>query len=48
MRKPSEGIRKASITLDAEIPDCAKALKISVSAVAEAALKTAVAEAQHR
>jgi antitoxin CcdA len=37
--------RKTSLTLDAEVLDCAKALEINVSAVAEAALKRAVAEA---
>jgi len=39
--------RKTSLTLDAEVLDGAKALKINVSAVAEAALKSAVASAQH-
>lgn len=34
--------RKTSLTLDAEVLDCAKALDINVSAVAEAALKSAV------
>ena len=38
--------RKTSLTLDAEVLDCAKALEINVSAVAEAALKKAVAEAR--
>lgn len=40
--------RKTSLTLDADVLDCAKALEINVSAVAEAALKKAVAEARHR
>lgn len=40
--------RKTSLTLDAEALDYAKALEINVSAVAEAALKKAVAEARHR
>lgn len=40
--------RKTSVTLDAEMLDCAKALEINVSAVAEAALKSAVASARHR
>lgn len=39
--------RKTSLTLDAEMLDCAKALEINVSAVAEAALKSAVASARH-
>lgn len=39
--------RKTSLTLDAETLDCAKALQINVSAVAEAALKSAVASARH-
>jgi antitoxin CcdA len=39
--------RKTSLTLDAEVLDCAKALEINVSAVAEAALKSAVASARH-
>lgn len=39
--------RKTSLTLDAEMLDGAKALGINVSAVAEAALKNAVASAQH-
>jgi antitoxin CcdA len=39
--------RKTSLTLDAELLDGAKALKINVSAVAEAALKNAVANARH-
>jgi antitoxin CcdA len=38
--------RKTSLTLDAEVLDDAKALNINVSAVAEAALKSAVAEAR--
>ncbi len=38
--------RKTSLTLDAEVLDCAKALEINVSAVAEAALRKAVAEAR--
>jgi len=38
--------RKTSLTLDAEVLDGAKALKINVSAVAEAALKSAVASAR--
>jgi antitoxin CcdA len=38
--------RKTSLTLDAEVLDGAKALKINVSAVAEAALKNAVASAR--
>lgn len=40
--------RKISLTLDADVLDCAKALEINVSAVAEAALKTAVAHARHK
>lgn len=39
--------RKTSLTLDAELMDGAKALGINVSAVAEAALKNAVASARH-
>lgn len=39
--------RKTSLTLDAELLDSAKAQGINVSAVAEAALKTAVAQARH-
>jgi antitoxin CcdA len=39
--------RKTSLTLDAEVMDGAKALGINVSAVAEAALKHAVASARH-
>jgi antitoxin CcdA len=39
--------RKTSLTLDAEALDSAKALDINVSAVAEAALKNAVAQARH-
>ncbi len=38
--------RKTSLTLDAEVLDYAKALEINVSAVAEAALRKAVAEAR--
>ena len=38
--------RKTSLTLDAEVLDSAKALDINVSAVAEAALKNAVASAR--
>lgn len=38
--------RKTSVTLDAEVLDCAKALEINVSAVAETALRKAVAEAR--
>ena len=38
--------RKTSLTLDAELLDDAKALEINVSAVADAALKTAVANAR--
>ena len=40
--------RKTSLTLDAEVLDTAKALDINVSAVAEAALKSAVAEARQQ
>jgi antitoxin CcdA len=39
--------RKTSLTLDAELMDGAKALGINVSAVAEAALRNAVASARH-
>ena len=39
--------RKTSLTLDAEVMDGAKALGINVSAVAEAALRNAVASARH-
>jgi antitoxin CcdA len=39
--------RKTSLTLDAQLLDSAKALEINVSAVAEAALKNAVANARH-
>lgn len=39
--------RKTSMTLDGEVLDGAKALNINVSAVAEAALKNAVAQARH-
>jgi antitoxin CcdA len=39
--------RKTSLTLDAEVMDSAKELGINVSAVAEAALKNAVASARH-
>ena len=38
--------RKTSLTLDAEVLDDAKALDINVSAVAESALKSAVASAR--
>ena len=38
--------RKTSLTLDAELLDDAKALEINVSAVADAALKPAVANAR--
>lgn len=38
--------RKTSLTLDSEVLDFAKTLEINVSAVAEAALKKAVAEAR--
>lgn len=40
--------RKTSLTLDAEVLDSAKTLQINVSAVAEAALKSAVAEARRQ
>ena len=40
--------RKTSLTLDAEVLDCAKALDINVSAVAEAALRKAVADARRK
>tara|TARA_R110002020_G_scaffold392426_2_gene602695 strand:- start:429 stop:704 length:276 start_codon:yes stop_codon:yes gene_type:complete len=40
--------RKTSLTLDAEALDCAKDLEINVSAVAEAALLKAIAEARQR
>lgn len=40
--------RKTSLTLDAEVLDSAKALEINVSAVAEAALRRAVAEARRK
>lgn len=36
--------RKTSMTLDADVLDCARALEINVSAVAEAALRKAFAE----
>lgn len=39
--------RKTSLTLDAEALDLARELEINVSAVAEAALKSAVAQARH-
>jgi antitoxin CcdA len=39
---------KTSLTLDAEVLDGAKALNINVSAVAEAALESAVAEARQQ
>ena len=39
--------RKTSLTLDAEVMDGAKALGINVSAVADAALRNAVANARH-
>ena len=39
--------RKTSLTMDAEVMDGAKALGINVSAVAEAALRNAVASARH-
>ena len=42
----SSSRRKISLTLDAEVLDSAKALGINVSAVAEAALKNAVASAR--
>ncbi len=38
--------RKTSLTLDAEVLDDAKALDINVSAVAESALRSAVASAR--
>jgi antitoxin CcdA len=38
--------RKTSLSLDAELLDDAKALEINVSSVADAALKTAVANAR--
>lgn len=38
--------RKTSLTLDAEVLDAAKVLQINVSAVTEAALKSAVAQAR--
>ncbi|MGJ8573310.1 MAG: type II toxin-antitoxin system CcdA family antitoxin [Hoeflea sp.] len=38
--------RKTSVILDADALDCAKALKIDVSAVAEAGLLKAIAEAR--
>lgn len=40
--------RKTSLTLDASTLDCAKEFEINVSAVAEAALMKAVAEARHK
>jgi antitoxin CcdA len=40
--------RKTSLTLDAEVLDGAKALNINVSAVAEAALESAIAEARQQ
>lgn len=40
--------RKTSLTLDAEVLDSAKALDINVSAVAEAALKNAVASVRQK
>ena len=40
--------RKTSLTLDADVLDCAKALENNVSAVADAALKSAVAHARPR
>ncbi|WP_422050350.1 type II toxin-antitoxin system CcdA family antitoxin [Shimia sp.] len=40
--------RKTSLTLDAETLDDAKQLGVNVSAVAEAALIKAVAEARHK
>lgn len=40
--------RKTSLTLDAEVLDCAKALDINVSAVAEAALRKAVTDARRQ
>jgi antitoxin CcdA len=39
--------RKTSLTLNAQLLDVAKALDINVSAVAEVALKHAVASARH-
>ena len=43
---PSTIKRKTSLTLDAEVLDLAKDLEINVSAVAEAALRQAVANAR--
>jgi antitoxin CcdA len=40
--------RKTSLTLDASALDSAKELEINVSAVAEAALLEAIAEARHK
>lgn len=40
--------RKTSLTLDADALNCAKSLGINVSAVAEAALVRAVAEARRK
>ena len=40
--------RKTSLTLDADALDCARALQINVSAVAEAALIKAIAEARRK
>jgi antitoxin CcdA len=40
--------RKISVTLDVEVLDGAQALNINVSAVAEAALKSAVAQARQQ
>lgn len=40
--------RKTSVTLDADALDMAKVLEINVSAVAEAALLKAIAEAQNK
>lgn len=40
--------RKTSVTLDADALDTAKVLEINVSAVAEAALLKAIAEAQNK
>jgi antitoxin CcdA len=40
--------RKTSVTLDADALDSAKELQINVSAVAEAALLKAIAEARNR
>jgi antitoxin CcdA len=40
--------RKTSLTLDAEALDAARALGVNVSAVADAALRQAVAEARRR